>query len=169
MDKVDLDAKFREWSEREAPPRYQRLLASIKANLPRLKDLRFGGEDPVYRFYHHSFKVHLHAQKMVRDAVLLIREIKEQAALDYSDYEFREGYDKGLDPMFEKIVERGTAEAWNQSHNQNWLEKVAPIIEAYFHTQHMVKMLIRYGESLEKAPAMLPPGWATILYLFRIR
>ena len=49
--------------------------------------------------------------------------------------------------------------------NQEWLEHTRPMCEAFFHAKYFLDMAVKYGESLEKAPDMLPSGWASVLYL----
>ena len=59
MSKEGLPDYFKDLKEKE-----NQLLANIKAKLPELERLleemssHWGYEDPVYRFYHHSFKVY---------------------------------------------------------------------------------------------------------------
>jgi hypothetical protein len=33
----------------------------------------------------------------------------------------------------------------------------------------MLEMALKYGRELTEAPRMLPSGWATVLYLYRLR
>jgi hypothetical protein len=135
-----------EWREEETA----KLLAVAKRQLPDLKVLlasvsdHWGYEDPIYRFYHHSFKV-LRAQtatlKMVETLQSLAPHLK-------------------LNPDFLKIVAEGTARPPASER---------AIIEAFFHAHHMLFMLCKYAKELPEPPPTLPSGWATVLYLYDIR
>lgn len=50
-----------------------------------------------------------------------------------------------------------------------WLEVTRPMLEAYFHARFFLEMVIQYGEELDQAPAILPSGWAAVLYLYDLR
>jgi hypothetical protein len=44
-----------------------------------------------------------------------------------------------------------------------------PIVEAFFHARFFLEMAVRYGNELDKAPHMLPSGWAALFYLYELR
>ena len=138
------------------------ILKSIKKHLPDLNLLleetpsHWGGEDLVYRFYHQSFKAY-YLQEDTEKVVALFREIGENIGLTK------------LNCSFEQIISEGTKKKFTLECNKRWLEETRPIVEAFFHTVHMLKMMVQYGESLEEAPRMLPSGWATVLYLYNVR
>lgn len=142
------------------------LLKNIKAHLPELKasyekyvETKFGdeiyiAEDLVYRFYHHSFKVY-RAQQVTEHIVMLLNKIAPPGFT--------------LCGWFLEIVKDGTGQTWEAGHNEHWTKHTRPILEAYFHAVYFLRVVVRYGEKLEKAPNMLPSGWAAILELYGIR
>ena len=151
------EAKMEPWERREKET--EKLLSSAKRKLPELKALlasvsdHWGYEDPIYRFYHQSFKVY-HLQtttlKIVADLQALAPHLK-------------------LNSFFLEIVTEGTDKKFTMSHNDNWLKHTRPIVEAFFHARHMLSMLCKYAEELPEPPPVLPSGWATVLYLYNIR
>jgi hypothetical protein len=140
-------------------PETKRLLEEAKRRLPQLKQLLadvsdpFWREDPVYRFYHHSFKVHrvqAMTQKIVEEMQTLAPHLK-------------------LNEDFLQMVREGTGKEFDMSHNADWLRHTRPIIEAFFHARHMLEMLCKYAEELDEPPQPMPTGWATVLYLYNLR
>jgi hypothetical protein len=145
------------WERREEET--EKLLSAAKRRLPGLKALlasvsdHWGYEDPIYRFYHQSFKVY-HLQtatlKIVAELQALAPHLK-------------------LNSYFVKIVAEGTDKKFAMSHNANWLKHTRPIVEAFFHARHMLLMVCKYAEELPEPPPILPSGWATVLYLYDVR
>jgi hypothetical protein len=135
------------------------LLASIKQRLPELQQLldqvssHWGFEDGFYRFYHQSFKVYgLQARTVqIREALELLNPGKE------------------MDPWFCRILDEGTGRKFVPEANQDWLAHTRPILEAFFHARTMLELAVKYGRELDHAPAMMPSGWATLLYLYDMR
>ena len=137
----------------------QRLLLNAKERLPHLKTLleemsgHWNYEDPVYRFYHHSFKIYW-IQKQTRSIVTELQALAPHLKLNVD---------------FEKIVTEGTSKEFNISHNKNWLRHTRPMVEAFFHAKHALEMVCKYAEELDEPPQELPSGWATVLYLYGLR
>ncbi len=137
----------------------ERLLQAIRDNLPALEALleqatsHWGYEDPVYRFYHQSFKVYA-----LQDATEHI--VKALAELVP---------DRPLNRWFTEIVEEGTGKEFTVDVNQRWTAEIRPILEAFFHARFFLEMACKYGRELESAPTMLPSGWAALLYLYDMR
>jgi len=158
---LKLNAEF------EAKRKDKHILQAIKDRLPELEkalgsyDDHWGYEDPIYRFYHHSFKVYWLTQDKVVKTVELFREIGRAATAIDDTHD--------LNPYYLQIVKEGTGKTWKQEHNQRWLEETRPMVEAFLHTEHILKMMVKYGKSLEAAPNSLPSGWATVLYLYNAR
>lgn len=109
-------------------------------------------EDPVYRFYHQSFKVFA-LQETIRKIVAELQGLLPG---------------RGLNPWFLEIVEAGTGHHFDMSCNDDWLRHTRPILEAFFHARFMLEMAVRYAD-LEEPPQMLPSGWAALLYLYDLR
>ncbi len=137
----------------------ERLLQAIRDNLPELEALmeqatsHWGYEDPIYRFYHQSFKVYA-LQDMTEHIVKALAELAPG---------------QRLNRWFMEIVEEGTGKEFAMEANQRWAAEIRPILEAFFHARFFLEMACKYGRELESAPTMLPSGWATLLYLFDMR
>ena len=88
-----------------------KLLAAIKDALPRLEQMwqqansHWGYEDPVYRFYHQSFKVY-HLQADIAAIVKALQDLAPHLPLN---------------PWFMQIVGEGTAEQFSMEVNQRWV------------------------------------------------
>ena len=135
------------------------LLANIKAHLPELTALleevkgHWRGEDGFYRFYHQSFKVY-RLQAATLQIVAALRALRPEHPLN---------------EWFELIVREGTGKEFQREHNQRWLVETRPILEAFFHAQTMLELVVRYGRELAEPPPALPSGWAAVLYLYGLR
>jgi hypothetical protein len=142
------------------PPhaREVQLLSSLKARRERLEEelarasSHWGFEDPVYRFYHQSFKVY--ALQYQTEAI-----VRELGALLPG---------RPLNAWFLEIVERGTGRRFAPEDNRNWSEVTRPILEAFFHARFFLEMAVRYAH-LEEPPSPLPSGYAALLYLYGLR
>jgi hypothetical protein len=135
------------------------LLANIKKELPGLLKLleefnsHWDYEDPIYRFYHQSYKVYSLQESTckIKDALSsLLPEVK-------------------LNDYYMGILDEGTGKNFEMDHNDRWLEETRPIIEAFFHSKYFLEMICKYGEELEDPPSRIPSGWASVLYLYNIR
>jgi hypothetical protein len=141
------------------PEDAQRLFANLRGAMPKLKELlarcsgHWGYEDPVYRFYHQSFKV-FHLQRTTTEIVESLQALAP---------------DRPLNAWFMEIVRSGTGKTFQTDHNRRWTEETRPILEAFFHARYFLEMAVRYGEELEHPPRMLPSGWAALLYLYDLR
>ncbi len=140
-------------------PEVRELLVNIKAALPELEELlatcngRWGYEDAVYRFYHQSWEVY-EVQRATARVVSVLQSLAPE---------------RELNPWFREIVAQGTGQKFEMEHNRRWLEVTRPILEAFFHARYFLEMVIRYGNELEEPPALLPSGWASVLYLYGLR
>lgn len=135
------------------------MLAAAKRKLPELKALlasasdHWGYEDPIYRFYHHSFKV-VRAQSTTLKIVETLQSLAPHLKLN-SD--------------FAEIVAEGTRKPSVSSGKGKSPNPPRAMVEAFFHTHHMLMMMCKYAEELPEPPPVLPSGWATVLYLYDIR
>jgi hypothetical protein len=110
-------------------------------------------EDPIYRYYHHSFKVYgLQAEtlQIVKALQALAPQIR-------------------LNEQFIEIIEAGTGQVFKNSDNRHWDSVTRPILEAFFHARFFLEMAVKYGRELKAPPNTLPSGWAALLYLFNLR
>ena len=112
----------------------------------------WGYEDPIYRFYHQSFKVY-----GLQHQTLSIRDRLQALAPDLP-----------LNPWFVQIIESGTGKVFDAEDNARWTEVTRPILEAFFHARFFLEMAVRYA-NLEAPPRPLPSGYAALLELFGIR
>jgi hypothetical protein len=133
------------------------LLKALKAELPVLRDLLAGlsgrgYEDPVYRFYHHSYKV-FDLQNRTDEIVSTLQKLLPQ---------------RELNPLFLEIVAQGTGKEFSFDQNTDWPPHTRPILEAFFHSRFFLEMAVRHAE-LDKPPKVLPSGWAALLSLYRLR
>jgi len=140
-------------------PEVRELFSNLKSALPAFAKLldehtgHWGYEDPVYRFYHQSFKVY-DLQEATTNIVAALQRLAP---------------DRRLNAWFLRIVEEGTGETFELEHNQRWLEVTRPILEAFFHARYFLEMAVRYGRELEAPPRLLPSGWGALLHLYGLR
>ena len=151
------ETKKEPWERREEET--EKLLSAAKRKLPKLKALlasvsdHWHYEDPIYRFYHQSFKVY----RLQTTTLKIVAELQALAP------------HLKLNSYFLIIVAEGTNKKFDMSHNANWLKHTRPIVEAFFHARHMLLMVCKYAEELPEPPPVLPSGWATVLYLYDVR
>jgi hypothetical protein len=152
-------------SWKEIPELNDRLLRNIKRHLHEFKKLQgeindhWGGEDGIYRLYHHSFKVY-RLQDFTERTVKL---------LDQVDPKQKQAGEHEYHAIFQEIVKAGTNHTFVQSHNEDWTKRARPIAEAFLHCQYLIDMIVKYGKELKDAPNLLPSGWAAVLSVFRLR
>jgi len=134
------------------------LLAKLRDRGPVLSELlakssdHWGYEDPVYRFYHQSFKVY-HVQQQTKSIVAALADLAPR---------------RPLNEWFLAIVKMGTGKTFAMEDNSRWLETTRPILEAFFHARFFLEMAVRYSH-LESPPRPLPSGYAALLYLYGLR
>lgn len=109
-------------------------------------------EDPVYRYYHHSFKV-FYLQESTLKIVEALKAIMPG---------------RELNKMFMEIINEGTGKEFDHSMNQEWGKHTQPIVEAFFHAKYMLEMAVKYS-GLKYPPRCMPSGWAVVLYLYDLR
>lgn len=112
----------------------------------------WGFEDPVYRFYHQSFKVFWLQQRT--DSI-----VQRLSSLLPG---------RPLHPWFLEIIRHGTGNEFTPSDNERWTLRTRPIVEAFFHARFFLEMAVRYA-TLERPPRPLPSGYAALLYLYQLR
>jgi len=135
------------------------LLRSLKADLPALEtlldesDSHWGFEDPFYRLYHQSWKV-LGLQDLTLRIVEALR---------------KHDQGRGLNDWFLEIVAAGTGKNFSPEMNRDWLNETRPILESFFHAKTFLSLTVRYARALDRAPRLLPSGWAAVLSLYNVR
>jgi hypothetical protein len=153
-----LQNRETEITDAAASPPEAALLLSLRRDRQDLESLlercsdHWGYEDPVYRFYHQSFKM-FGLQDQTRSIVERLQALAP---------------DLPLNPRFVQIIESGTGKAFKLEDNEHWPEVTRPIVEAFFHARFFLEMAVRYAD-LQAPPQPLPSGYAALLYLFRIR
>ena len=134
------------------------LLASLRAHRAELVDLlarhsdHWNFEDPIYRFYHQSFKV-FRLQAQTESIVVTLGRLVPG---------------RPLNDWFKGIVARGTGRTFSTEDNRRWVDATAPIVEAFFHARYLLEMAVRYSD-LDLPPRPLPSGYAALLYLYNLR
>ena len=121
-------------------------------SLLRANSDHWGFEDPVYRFYHQSFKVF----GLQRSTQAIVDRLQALAP------------DRPLNPWFLEIMKSGTNREFKIEDNARWLEATRPILEAFFHARFFLEVAARYSY-LDKPRQLLPSGYAALLYLFGLR
>jgi len=135
------------------------LLQNIKSNYPQLIKLlreiksHWCYEDYVYRFYHGSFKVY-RLQYETRKIVEALKVLAPEGFIFCS--------------AFQDLMKKGAGnKRWRLSHNKNWNKHTRIFLEAFFHAKYFLEMAVRYGKVLDKAPTIMPSGWAAFLSLYQ--
>ena len=131
--------------------RMQEQHEALKALLDASSD-HWGFEDPVYRFYHQSFKVFW----LQRQTETIVQRLSSLLP------------DRPLHPWFLEIVRQGTGLEFSTSDNNRWTLVTRPIVEAFLHARFFLEMAVRYA-TLEAPPSPLPSGYAALLYLYQLR
>jgi len=122
------------------------LLKNLRAEKQSLENLlascndHWGYEDPIYRFYHQSFKVFF-LQESTKSIVSALRALLPE---------------QPINEWFEKIVNDGLGQSFTDQTNENWLAEVRPVLEAFFHAKYFLEMAVRYAGEFEEPPTTLP-------------
>lgn len=140
------------------------LLANLKAKMPMLEGKlaeysgHWGYEDPIYRFYHGSFKV-FYLQSSTKDIVDLLVSCAPTS-----------GPMEPINEDFKRVYEAARAVGdFQLEYNRDWHGKAGPVVAAFLHAKYFLEMAVRYGKELESAPDCLPSGWAAFLYFYNMR
>ena len=112
----------------------------------------WGFEDPIYRFYHQSFKM-FGLQERTRKIVTLLRSLAP---------------DRSLSLRFRAILEAGIKREFRPDTNANWDAMTRPIVEAFLHARFFLEMTVRYSK-LDRPPDPMPRGYAALLCLYGLR
>ena len=151
------------WQTGQAAKVVQReqLLVNLRAAHKDLSELHarvtnhWAYEDPIYRFYHQSFKVFA-LQEETETIVSSLRALAPEGC--------------ELHEWFLLIVAEGTGAEFDISYNEDWLVHARPILEANGHARFFLDMAVKYGGESDETPGqMLPSGWAALLYLYGLR
>ena len=135
------------------------LLSNLRIRQEDLKRLfesssdHWGYEDPVYRFYHQSYKVYF-LQSTTEEIVVALQSLIPN---------------RPLNSWFTEIIAAGTGKVFETIHNENWRAETQPILEAFFHARYFLEMACRYAIEFDSPPTILPSGWASLLYLYDLR
>ena len=141
--------------------KHDELLANIQAHWSELAELleeissHWLYEDPVYRFYHQSFKVYA-LQTETKRIVEALQSVAPRGTT--------------FSPMFEEIYQAGASgKQFEIEHNQQWTVHTRVFLEAFFHAKFFLEMAVKYGKELQTSPTTLPSGWAALLCLYNLR
>jgi len=111
-------------------------------------------EDGIYRYYHQSLKVF-----GLQEATKLIADVLSAIA--------PEG--RPFCGFFRDILQLGTGQEFSPADNEHWLERAAPIVQAFLHARYFLEMAAKYATELEEPPQPMPSGWAALLCLYGLR
>jgi hypothetical protein len=134
----------------------QQLRDNLQSKAAELSELfestnsHWGYEDPIYRFYHQSFKV-FYLQEQTNQIVKLLQSLLPDAKLN---------------EWFMQIVKEGTGNEFSMDDNSRWTTATRPIVEAFFHARFFLEMAYRHNNPPKDE---LPSGWAAFLYLYNLR
>jgi len=126
---------------------------SLRELLAQVND-HWGYEDGIYRFYHQSFKV-FHLQGQTQQIVESLAAIAPEGR-DFCQF-------------FLDIIAAGTNREFQMEDNKHWVERTAPIVQAFQHARFFLEMAVKYGAELDEPPEMMPSGWAAMLCLYNLR
>jgi hypothetical protein len=126
-------------------------IGELEELLRRCSDYRY--EDPIYRFYHQSFKVY-YVQETTKEIVEKLQSLAPELSLN---------------DWFLEIVRQGTGKEFAIEDNNNWTTVTRPIVEAFLHARYFLEMVCKYGKKFSSPPNIIPSGWAAVLYLYDIR
>ncbi len=135
-----------------------RLLENLRSHRGALATLleecsgHWGFQDPVYRYYHQSYKVYWVQERTLR----MVGALQQLAP------------ERPLHPGFREIVEQGTGKMFTLSDNLTWASTTRPILEAFFHARFFLEVAVDYA-ALGEPPAVLPSGYAALLHLYGLR
>ena len=156
MHKEGPTSYFTDLKKKENQP-----LANIRKKLSELEVLleevgsHWVYEDSIYRFYHQSFKVY-GLQGITGRIVDALKDLAPEG--------------KSFCREFEEIIKAGAGgKHFEPEHNEKWAEHTRPFVEAFFHAEYFLEMVVKYGTEMEKPPEMLPSGWAAVLCLYDLR
>ena len=136
------------------------LLKNMKRKAKTLRKLlddvndHWGYEDGLYRFYHQSLKVYYLQQNTEQIVAVLAKIAPERQP--FCDF-------------FQAILRAGTERKFKLEDNQHWVERAAPIVQAFLHARYFLEMAVKYSAELKEPPQTLPSGWASLLELYGIR
>ena len=134
------------------------LIANLQAQRPVLQAAldaatdHWGYEDPIYRYYHQSYKVYA----LQHQTQVIVQTL--EALLPGGP----------LSARFLEIVDQGTGRRFTPDGNTRWTTETRPILEAFFHARYFLEMAVRYA-SLAEPPSPLPSGYAALLSLYNLR
>ena len=57
-----------------------------------------------------------------------------------------------------EILQQGTGREFSPADNRHWLERAAPIVQAFFHARYFLEMAVKYDAALADPPQPMPSG-----------
>jgi hypothetical protein len=108
--------------------------------------------DPIYRFYHHSFKVY-----GLQGTTVSLRDLLQSLMPG-----------RPLNPMFTRIIQLGTGHQFRREHNDDWIGHTLLITTAFFHARFFLEMAVRCTR-FERIESPLDSDLAALLYLYNLR
>lgn len=156
-----MSAQTTEYPRPEERERLERiLLENLRLQEPELRKLldevndHWGYEDGIYRFYHQSFKVY-HLEHSTAGIIAALAGVAPEG--------------RAFCGSFEQLTRTGTGREFTAEDNEHWVERTAPIVQAFLHAKFFLEMAVKYGVVFTEPPQILPSGWAAVLCLYRLR
>ena len=133
------------------------LLANLRREAPALQALldrvsRWNVYDRlIYKFYSESFKVY-YLQELTEEMVAALHGIAPDG--------------RAFNPIFVEIIRSGTGREFQREDNKHWIERAAPIVQAFLHAKYFMEMALKCAASPDPRRS-LNSGWQalTVLYL----
>ena len=142
--------------------RHKKLMRNLQQNRSGLDEMlekeQSTYEDRMYRFYHHSVKTY-DIQESTIEIAKLLRKLDPKRKKEFSEF-------------YQQVIDNGAGNEFEIEHNENWVEKAGPIVQAYLHSKYFLEMAAKYSHEFKgkrKPPTDLPSGWAALLRLYKIR
>lgn len=123
---------------------------AIRSLLSRLEG-RFAGEDGIYRFYNQSFKA-FYLQESTEQIANLLKKLLNIP----------------LNQIYLDIISEGTGKEFTEDTNKSWTKEVQPIVNAFLHSLHILKLIVKYGLDSTDKKRMDGNGWSTILVIYNL-
>jgi len=134
------------------------LLANLRRRAPDLRTLldrvsHWNVYDHcLYKFYAGSFKVY-HLQDATEQIAAALAAIAPDG--------------RTFHPIFIEIVRAGTGREFTKDDNEHWVERTAPIVQAFLHVKFFLEMAVKCAVSPDP-PRSVGSGWQALMELYLV-
>lgn len=74
---------------------------------------------------------------------------------------------RALHPIFIEIMRSGTRREFTKEDNEHWVERAAPIVQAFLHAKFFLEMAVKCASSPDPRRSV-DSGWQALTELYRI-